>query len=151
MAANLLDELIQDYPRVKFTPGTRFTWDSHDKAVVYVGEDTTREGDWALLHELGHALLAHKDFETDMQLLQMEVAACAEAKTISQKYNITIDEDYIEDSLDTYRDWQHFRSTCPTCAVRSLQVDRHTYRCQNCSTIWHVTKSRLCRSYRRKK
>jgi hypothetical protein len=110
--------------------------------------ENTPESIFSLLHELGHALLEHKDYTYDVELLKIEVAAWDRARTLAEQYGVTLDEDHIQDCLDTYRDWLHLRATCPTCFGRSLQSTETCYRCFNCQTEWSVTRSRLCRPYR---
>ncbi len=106
------------------------------------------DGKWALLHEAGHALLGHKGYKTDAGLLMLEVEAWQAAQKLSIKMEITITEEHIQDCLNTYRDWLYARSTCPTCALNSLQIDETTYLCLNCSARWSVSQSRFCRPYR---
>lgn len=146
----ILEKVLLDYPDIEFVESTQFSWHAGGNLVSYktLKPDDIR-GIWALLHELGHALLGHTDFETDVELLKIEVAAWQRARKIAPKYGLTIDDDYVQSCLDSYRDWLHLRSTCPTCFERSLQTDKHTYRCLNCHTQWNVTRSRLCRPYRR--
>lgn len=147
----LLARIQSDYPDIQFEQSTQFTWHAGSNLVSYKkltpGDD---RGTWALLHEVGHALLEHTDFESDIELLKIEVAAWQRAHKLARTYGISIDADYVQNCLDSYRDWLHLRSTCPTCFERSLQSDKHTYRCMNCNAEWHVTRSRLCRPYRRK-
>ncbi|QQS17851.1 hypothetical protein IPL68_04260 [Candidatus Saccharibacteria bacterium] len=148
----LLLKLRADYPELSFVESGQFAWHAGKKHVSYQKERIEEErGVWAILHELGHALLAHTDYESDIELLQIEVAAWEKAHELAKKYRVRLDQDYVEDCLDSYRDWLHVRATCPTCYGRSLQTDRHTYSCHNCGAIWHVTRSRLCRPYRRKR
>jgi len=148
----LLETITRAHPEITFLPGARFAWNPKTSTIHYhLTPQPTHHQYFKLLHELGHALLDHQDFESDMQLLQMEAAAWQKANELGKKYELTIDEDYIQDCLDSYRDWLHLRSTCPTCFVRCLQQDRHTYQCHNCGTEWHVTNSRLCRPYRLQK
>lgn len=104
--------------------------------------------EWALLHEVSHALLGHQTYHTDVELLQLEVAAWARAEQLAADFDIHIEADHIQDCLDTYRDWLHGRSICPTCTTRSLQQSDHHYRCHNCHTSWRVSASRFCRPYR---
>lgn len=145
----LLNTIREDFPDVEFHLSSRFSWHAGKKHISYQSpHDITAI--WALLHELGHAELGHADFTSDINLLQKEVAAWAEAHKLAKRYKLTIDQDYIEDNLDSYRDWLHIRATCPTCYERCLQTDKHTYHCHNCNTEWHVTRSRLCRPYRRR-
>ncbi len=147
---SLLERLRADYPDFVFIESNRFAWHSGKRQVSYPkGPLLDDQGTWAILHELGHALLDHADYDSDVELLLIEVSAWEKARELAGLYQITIEEPYIETCLDSYRDWLHVRSTCPTCYVRSLQFDRHTYRCSNCGTDWRVTRSRLCRPYRR--
>lgn len=148
--SSILRQIQSDYPEIKFVEATQFSWHAGSQLVSYktLNADDI-PGIWALLHELGHALLGHTDFETDIELLKIEVDAWRRAHKIAAKYEVKIDEDYIQNCLDSYRDWLHLRSTCPTCYERSPQIDKRTYRCLNCRTEWHVSRSRLCRPYRR--
>lgn len=148
---DLLAKVSNDYPRLKFIEGAHFSWHAHKKHVSYkTSQEDTGHHVWALLHELGHALLDHADYANDVELLQLEVAAWEKAVELGRQYGFTIEEDYMEDCLDTYRDWLHLRSTCPNCYSRTPQENQTTYRCFNCQTRWHVTRSRLCRPYRSK-
>lgn len=145
----LLGRIAQDYPDLKFIESAHFSWHAGKKHVSYrrVGKNTERNM-WALLHELGHALLDHADYRYDIELLQMEVAAWEKARELAEHYRLQIDEDYIQDCLDSYRDWLHLRATCPVCYSRSLQASPSHYSCCNCQTAWQVSRSRLCRPYR---
>jgi hypothetical protein len=147
--AKLLDIIRADFPDIEFQVSSHFSWHAGTKHISYQKIDDIK-AIWALLHEIGHAELGHADFASDVDLLQKEVAAWAKAHEIAKKYTLTIDQDYIEDNLDSYRDWLHIRATCPTCYERCLQTDKHTYHCHNCGTVWRVTRSRLCRPYRRR-
>lgn len=143
----LLPRLRLDYPAISFVEATRFSWHAGDCRVCYKRTEDI-QGTYALIHELGHGLLDHTDYRSDIELLQIEVAAWEKAREIAEHYGFVIDEDYIQDALDSYRDWLHLRSTCPNCYERCLQHDRHTYHCHNCGSEWHVSRSRLCRPYR---
>ncbi len=149
--APLLERLAQDHPTLTFVAAGSFYWCPETSEVFY---DQARmaepSGDWSLLHETSHALLGHTAYEADVELLHLEVAAWERARRLSRTYGITIDEDHIQDCLDTYRDWLYRRSVCPDCGTQSLQTDETThYRCFNCHTRWHVSPSRFCRAYRR--
>ncbi|MGB4800492.1 MAG: hypothetical protein WBP03_03170 [Candidatus Saccharimonadales bacterium] len=149
---DLLGQLRRDYPDISFVDSGQFSWHAGRRDISYVGRniDDIRSS-WAILHELGHALLSHTDFSSDFELLQIEVAAWEKAHELASRYGISLDQDYIEDCLDSYRDWLHIRATCPTCFVRCLQIDKQTYACHNCGTSWHVSRSRLCRPYRKRR
>ncbi len=148
---DLLAQIAADYPDLQFIESAHFAWHAGRKHVSYQksGKDATKSI-FALLHELGHAILAHKDYIHDIELLQLEVAAWEKARKLAENYGIQLDDDYVQDCLDTYRDWLHLRATCPACFGRSLQTSPKLYRCHNCGTEWSVTRSRLCRPYRLK-
>ncbi len=149
--SNLLGRLQLNNPTVVFQAGLSFMWSPSQQVVHYRAEAlASAEGQWSLIHELAHALLDHQTFTTDFELLQMEVAAWEKAKVLAKQYNVVMDEDHIQDCLDTYRDWLYQRSTCPTCTSCGMQIDQATYQCLNCKTTWQVSASRLCRPYRRK-
>lgn len=139
------------FPDIGFAQSDSFFWSPRTQTVHYnpIVEDSDR-GAWMLIHEISHAKLAHTTYRDDFELLQLEVAAWDEARRISKELNIVIDEDHIQDCIDTYRDWLHKRSTCPTCRTVSLQQSDLTYQCHNCHNSWTVSNSRFCRPYRKK-
>jgi hypothetical protein len=143
-------------PHVNFIEGDVFCWSPETTSITYEPTDSDQALDelspkiWALCHEMGHAVLEHKSYITDFELLFMEAEAWDKGKEIASTIGITIDEEHIQDCLDTYRDWLHKRSRCPTCLITSLQESATRYRCHNCSTQWKVTASRFCRPYRTK-
>jgi hypothetical protein len=145
----LLNTLRSDFPALRFTAGTSFCWAPASQEVLYVStaDDTTAQ--WSLLHETGHALLGHTTYALDFELLEIEVAAWQKARELALIYDIAIDKNHIEDCLDSYRDWLHCRSLCPSCSTQALQVDSsEKYRCFNCQNTWAVAPSRFCRPYR---
>ncbi len=146
----LLSNLQVKFPSLNFKSGTNFSWSPKTNYVIYksmISDD--KVATWSLLHEVGHALLGHQDYNSDFKLLTLEVSAWDKAKELAESFNCSIDQGHIEDCLDTYRDWLYQRSTCPTCTNCSLQTDINTYQCFNCGTIWKVSSSRMCRPYRR--
>lgn len=146
---NLVSKLRKEYPEVTFASGDRFYWSSDKQQINYVEQlMSTKHGKWTILHELGHAISCHKQYSYDLELLKMEVTAWAIAQKLAKKYKITIDNDHIQDCLDTYRDWVHLRSICPRCASIGIQPSHYQYYCFNCEHEWKVTKSRLSRPYR---
>lgn len=147
----LLGLLGPAFPDISFCAGESFLWSPKDKIVFYAAKQLkSKKGQWSLLHEASHAALEHKDYQNDFELLQLEVAAWEHAAQLGTKFGVTIDDNFIEDCLDSYRDWLHQRSTCPTCGSGGLQHDNSTYRCHNCHASWSVSQSRFCRTYRRK-
>lgn len=147
--ANLQAKLQKHLPRTHFTEATTFYW-SPKTNTIFLNPSTldTLEGQWALLHEAGHALKSHQSYSTDAGLLMLEVEAWEAAQNLAKTLGVDINEDHIQDCLDTYRNWLYARSTCPSCMLNSLQIDETTYMCLNCSTRWSVSASRFCRAYR---
>lgn len=149
---DLITRLRNRFPALSFTPGRQFCWSPETNEIIYKNSSKGRQARWALLHETGHALLKHDHYKADFELLRLEVAAWEKARQLAAELDITIDEDHIQDCLDTYRDWLYKRSICPTCTTKCLQQgDFVHYRCFNCHTVWRVTASRFCRAYRRHK
>lgn len=146
----LLKKLVANFPELTFIEGSRCRWSPHDKTITYAIDDTEDQTAWALFHELAHASLNHTTYSTDLELLLMESSAWDKAKQLAAEYGLVIDEDHIQDCLDTYRDWLDQRSTCPVCGNNSLQQGSEEYRCFNCRTVWRVSSSRFCRPYRQR-
>jgi hypothetical protein len=148
----IINRLKTNYPNIRFTAGKQFCWSPETNEVIYKSKQNDSKATWSLLHETGHALLDHSSYQADFELLRLEVAAWDKAKKMARQFNLSIDEDHIQDCLDTYRDWLYKRSICPNCNNKSLQQgDFVHYRCFNCHTTWRVTTSRFCRAYRKTK
>ena len=146
----LLEQLRKDYPDIQFIEGKAFYWSPKDRSVTYGGASTQPlVACWSLLHEVSHGILGHTTYHSDFELMGLEVEAWQKASKLAKKYDYKISPEHIQDCLDTYRDWLHRRSTCPTCGTVSIQKDPKTYECFNCRTSWHVSSSRFCRPYRR--
>lgn len=146
---DLLRYLEKQRPDITFSMGDSFSWSPKNATITY-GKNTTVESMWSLLHEFAHAELGHTTYATDFELLNLEVAAWEACKNNAQSLDITVDDDHVEDCLDSYRDWLHRRSTCPTCGSTGLQRTETEYHCHNCYTFWQVSAARFCRPYRRK-
>jgi len=146
----LINQLQARHPGLRFTASKQFFWSPQTHEVFYNAEAQGDMAQWSLLHETGHALLEHTTYQADVELLRLEVDAWEEARSLAKEFDIEIDEDHIQDCLDTYRDWLYRRSICPNCRTKCLQEDnRAAYRCFNCHTTWQVSGSRFSRSYRR--
>ena len=149
MTKSLLESCRQLLPKITFIEGKTFYWSPQTKSIhLDEGAMSEEHGQWALLHEVAHAILDHSTYTNDAGLLILEVEAWDKAQQLAKNLGITISSDHIEDCLNTYRDWLYARSTCPTCALNSLQVSSLDYTCLNCSTHWSVSQSRFCRPYR---
>ncbi len=147
----MIKKLADLYPQFNFEPSEDFLWSPETKTIHY---DPSRmgveQGVWSLLHETGHALHGHVTYDFDIDLLKIELEAWEKAKEIAPRFDIVIDQDYIEDNLDSYRDWLKRRSTCPDCSYVNLQTSSNIYNCFNCDCNWKVPASQVCMVQRRK-
>jgi hypothetical protein len=145
----LIAKLQSQFPELRFIPGQQFCWSPETLEIIYKDNAKGKNATWSLLHETGHALLKHTGYRADFELIILEIAAWGEAVQLGKSLGIAIDEDHIQDCLDTYRDWLYKRSICPNCHTKCLQQDdRAHYHCFNCHTLWRVSASRFCRAYR---
>lgn len=149
MKLKLLKKIRSDYPNLSFKQGGTFYWSPEDKTVYYTMTDDSSVADWSLLHEVSHGILGHTNYRSDFDLIKLEVEAWDYANVLADRYDIKIDQDHVQDCLDTYRDWLHRRSTCPTCGTVSPQKSDAKYVCINCGSEWKVSSSRFCRPYRK--
>lgn len=148
----MLEQLQQRFPELQYVAGNRFCWSPETQEIFYDEDRHDESATWSLLHETGHALLRHTSYLADFQLLKLEMAAWSKARELAAALDATIDEDHIQDCLDTYRDWLYKRSICPDCSTKALQQNDYAhYRCFNCHAVWRVTPSRFCRAYRSSK
>ena len=136
----LIENLRADFPQFNFVAGEDFHWNFETQTIFFTDSP---DFEAQILHELGHALNSHANFEMDVQLLQMEVEAWQTAREISKKYGIKISDDLVENHLDTYRDWLHKRSLCPNCLVNGFQQTDLNYKCPACRAVWQTNDSRF--------
>lgn len=122
--------------------GELFSWNHTACAITYNPKVENAEA--YLLHEFSHALLGHKEYMQDIDLLKMERAAWDKALALAGTLDVNIDDNLIESALDTYRDWLHDRSTCPTCSATGIETAKQQYECITCHTTWHVNEARDC-------
>ena len=138
-----LSELISEFPQFNWKPSDRFKW-RYPKS-IYLDVKTPIPPLYfylQTLHELGHALLNHKDYQTDVRRLKMESEAWERARELikthknwQKKYNLSYDEDFAESELDSYRDWLHSRSKCPNCGLTRFQKKSGVYLCPKCNFL----------------
>ncbi len=139
--SSILDRLRCDFPYITFRESNEFRWSPQDEAIFYNAEESPS----LLLHELGHALLKHKEFRRDIELIALERDAWQVAvRDLSPRYALPIKKDEIEDALDTYRDWLHARSSCPHCRSTGVQTAKMAYSCLTCPATWRVNDARIC-------
>lgn len=145
--ASIILNIVDRYPQFKFEKSDDFLWSSADSVICYNPNDNNVLV--LLLHELSHALLGHKLYLSDIQLLTIERQAWDYAINLAKSFNIAIPEEIIQSNLDTYRDWQHERSTCPKCTATGMQIKNNIYNCLACGHKWKVNQARNCRLQRR--
>lgn len=138
----LLPNLRKDYPQLIFAPGTRFAWSPQAHTVFYDESDPQNVS--LLLHELAHGLLGHRDYSKDIELVAMEAEAWDNAVDLAGAYGVDITDEIIQNTLDTYREWLHARSTCPKCEATGYQSSKSGYTCVACGHMWRVNEARLC-------
>lgn len=138
----LIPSLKKDHPQFTFQESDRFCWSPVEKTIYYNKNNPDNTKD--LLHELAHALLGHADYKFDIELVNMECEAWQKVTNLAKVYQISISSDEIETNLDTYREWLHKRSICPSCHANGVQQDATTYRCLICAHKWRVNEARLC-------
>jgi hypothetical protein len=148
---DLLDKLSKTEARLHvFKPAKSYYWSPKDKTIFYQDDDKSQVGLWTLLHETCHGLLDHKSYQSDFELVMLEVDAWEKAVELGREFSLKIDQDHIQDCLDSYRDWQYKRSLCPRCDLGGIQINAQTYSCMFCNDTWKVSAARFCRPYRRK-
>ena len=131
MASDFLEQLQDDFPEFRFKNGKKFTFRPPHTIIVGPEEPFF---ELLLLHEVSHGILGHRDFGLDVERIKMESAAWEKARKLATRYNIEIDEDFIEGELDTYRDWLHKKSRCPKCGLTQFQ-DTNGYHCPRCENL----------------
>lgn len=142
LTPSLLNQLKTTYPTVTFVESDDFQWSPRLNTVEF---DPAHElADSLLLHEVGHSILNHNDYSKDVTLLSMETDAWEAAKKIAPDVQVPIDDDDVQDHLDTYRDWLHARSTCPRCEANGYQNGVRLYACVACGHSWRVNEARTC-------
>jgi hypothetical protein len=146
--SSLIANLKHDFPAYIFVSGEDFLWSPETKTITYIADSDDQA---SLLHELAHAILGHAAYNRDIELLELERSAWQYATDhLADTYTTVIPSNQVEDSLDTYRDWLHARSTCPACGATGLQIKKNEYKCIACHEKWRVNDARLCalRRYR---
>lgn len=144
--SDLLILLKTAYPEVIFKAGEDFSWHPDERTVYYIDSQIGAiSGNLQLLHETAHACLEHQDYDFDSELIRIELEAWRKCRELSIKYDQPVESRYIEDCLDSYRDWLHKRSTCIDCGQVSLETGPFLYKCFNCQASWRVPASPLCR------
>lgn len=139
---SLLNSLRGDYPQFSFEPADEFWWSASRQCVYYNPKADQPEA--FILHELSHAILGHSGYTYDINLIKLERDAWELAQnSLSQKYNVSIKEDIVQENIDTYRTWLHARSKCPECEATGIQTRTHNYICLACGHPWQANEARV--------
>lgn len=129
---DLIEKLRSDFPEFRFKTGKKFAF-RFPRTITIDPEEPGAE--LLVLHELGHAILKHKEFKTDVERLKMEVEAWEKARELAGVYQIDFNEEMMQDELDSYRDWLHKKSRCPKCELTRFQDADGTYHCPRCENL----------------
>lgn len=132
MDATFLAKIRSDFPEIKFRQGKKFAY--RPPRTVIVGPKEPGD-ELLLLHELGHALSGHCNFSTDAMRLKMEREAWEKARELASKYGVEFNEAAAEAGLDTYREWLHQKSSCPSCGLTRYQTPDGAYHCPRCEAF----------------
>lgn len=144
-------DIIKYFQELTFLPAGYFSYNSVSDIINYDPKQLkTNLGRLSLLHETSHALLGHLNYNYDLELLILEVKAWAKARELVHQFNISIDENYIEECLDSYDYWVSARATCPNCSTFCLQTEKNLFRCFVCGIRWRVSDRKDCQVRRRK-
>ncbi len=142
-STHLLKAITADYPEISFIKSAVFSWSSQENIIHFNAKSPHASA--FLLHELGHAVLGHSSYKQDISLLKIERDAWHIASTaLSDRYKVEVSDLIIQETLDTYRDWLHKRSLCPTCHVSGLQTFHGNYLCIACGCRWKTNEARTC-------
>lgn len=134
---SLVANLQEIYPHIRFSESDIDKWSPSEQTVYYNPSQSSAEA--FLLHELAHGLLGHESYKKDIELLQIERDAWNYAVcTISPQVKVIIKHQLVDQSLDTYRDWIHTKSTCPRCDASGVETTPRHYFCICCSHHWSV-------------
>lgn len=145
----LIKKLSAAYPTISFQSSDHFAWSPSSRTVLYDLSD--KNAPFLLLHELAHALLGHRTYTRDIELVAMESAAWETAAHLLATDPELLPgallrptDAIVQDHLDTYRDWLHARSTCPKCSATGYQTASRRYACPACAHQWRVNEARVC-------
>ncbi|MBR2841629.1 hypothetical protein IKE80_02520 [Candidatus Saccharibacteria bacterium] len=130
--AEFLNMLKRDFADFNFKRGRKFAF--RPPRTIVIGPE---EPAWQLLalHEVGHAVSGHKNFETDVGRIKMEMEAWEKARELATRYGVIFDETIVQEELDTYRDWLHQKSRCPKCGLTRFETPDGQYHCPRCENF----------------
>lgn len=135
--SKFITQLSKDFPDFHFTYGKRFSF--RPPKTIVVGPEEGENTPFLVFHELGHALSGKYTYGLGVERLKIESLAWQEGKKAydackaSKKYSTlpAWNEDFVEDNLDTYRNWLHSKSKCPTCGL-TMYENTDGWHCPYC-------------------
>ena len=130
-----VEELKRDYAGFRYRMGRKFTFRPPRTVVLGPPEPFL---ELLVLHEVSHGICGHKDFRMDVMRLKMEVQAWEKAKELASQYSIEVNEELIQEELDTYREWLHQKSRCPQCGLTRYQTMDSLYHCPRCESLGYA-------------
>lgn len=146
-----LSEITKRFSQFTFASDEVFHWSPRENTVYYNSEAISDiSGIFQLFHEIGHAVSGHSTYTSGVQLLKIEAEAWKYAQELAEEYELSISSRQIEHCLNSYRDWLHLRSTCPTCQTVAIETKSNYYSCFNCFQKWKVPADQVTRNYRLK-
>ena len=128
----LTEKLKKDYPDLRFKEGRKFAF--RPPRTIFIGPEEPG-AELLLLHEVGHAISGHRDFDVDVKRLKMEVEAWEKARDLANNYEVEFSEEVMETELDSYRDWLHQKSRCPACGLTRFETPDGQYHCPRCESL----------------
>lgn len=143
---SVVKQLQADYADIAFRYGSEFQWSPTSRTITHPNIKSY-EDLFQLLHEISHAQLSHSAYQSDIRLIDMERQAWQYAiDQIAPKYQLSLTEedDVVQSALDSYRQWLHARSSCPSCSAVGQEVGKNHYRCLSCHQKWRVNEARTC-------
>ena len=136
---DFLSDLQLFYPEYRFKPGLRFLFRPPNTIFYEPLDGPFQPFALQLLHELGHAISGHRNFQLSIDRLKIETEAWQAAEKILQihpelvaKYHLSFDQEFAEVHLDTYRRWLHQKTTCKKCGLTMFQDKNQTWYCPHC-------------------
>ncbi len=118
-----------DYPEFAFKFDQKFAFVPPRRIKIGPPEEGA---ELLFLHEVGHAILGHRTFGTEVERLKMEVAAWEKARELTNLYGVEFDEEKMQEELDTYRDYLHAKSRCPRCGLTRYVTPDGEFHCPRC-------------------
>src|ERR1700722_102954 len=85
---DFITRLKRDYPGFKFVAGGEEHWSPRSHTITYRTAEPLVALRYGVLHELAHALLEHKNYQNDFELLKEESEAWELAAKIGHKYSV---------------------------------------------------------------